>query len=71
MSFPEGSSVNDAVDPALCTLEYVTVDRVAEEAMQLGNGSLLAKIDIESAYRLIPVHLSDKTVLGRMAAYIM
>ena len=32
--------------------------------MQLGNASLLAKIDIKSAYRLIPVHPSDRTMLG-------
>ena len=63
LSFSEGSSVNDAVDPALCTLEYITVDRVAEAAMQLGNASLLAKIDIKSAYRLIPVHPSNRTML--------
>ena len=64
LSFPEGSSVNDAIDPALCTLEYIKVDRVAESAMQLGNASLLAKIDIKSAYRLIPVHPMDRTMLG-------
>ena len=64
LSFPDGSSVNDAVDPALCMLEYITVDRVAEAAMQLDNASLLAKIDIKSAYRLIPVHHSDRAMLG-------
>ena len=32
--------------------------------MQLGNGSLLAKIDIKSAYWLVPGHLSDRTTLG-------
>ena len=24
---PEGASVNDAIDPRLCSLKYVTVDR--------------------------------------------
>ena len=27
---------------------------------QLGKGSLLAKMDIESAYRLVPVHPQDR-----------
>ena len=32
--------------------------------MQLGSGSLMAKIDIKSAYRLIPVHPRDRLLLG-------
>ena len=32
--------------------------------MELGHGSLLAKIDIKSAYRLIPVHPHDRKWLG-------
>lgn len=64
LSFPEGASVNEAIDPALCSLSYITVDEVAIAAMQLGHGALLAKIDIKSAYRLIPVHPSDRMLLG-------
>lgn len=64
LSFPDGFSVNEAIDPALCSLEYITVDKVAEAAMRLGHGSLLAKIDIKAAYRLIPVHPSDRPMLG-------
>lgn len=30
LSFPEGSSVNDGVDSAFCSLEYTSVDRVAQ-----------------------------------------
>ena len=33
---------------------------MAEIIAELGVGSLLAKIDIESAYRLIPVHPQDR-----------
>ena len=29
LSSPHGRSVNDGIDPALCSLEYVTVDQVA------------------------------------------
>ena len=39
---------------------YTTVDHVAEVAVNLGPGALLAKVDIESAYRLIPVHPQDR-----------
>ena len=64
LSFPEGLSVNDAIDPKLCTLSYITVDEVAKTAMALGQGALIAKIDIKSAYRLIPVCHYDRQWLG-------
>ena len=37
---------------------------MAEVALKLGPGSLLAKIDIKSAYRLIPVHPLDRHMFG-------
>ena len=56
--------MNDATDPRLCSLKSVTVDQVAKKAMQLGIGSLIAKIDIKSAYRLIPVSPLNHHYLG-------
>ena len=56
LSFPRGRS---GIDPALTSLSYITVDRIAEVVQHLGRGSLLAKMDIESTYRLIPVHPQD------------
>ena len=53
-SGPRGASVNDGIEKELCSLKYVLVD----EAM------ILAKFDIESAYRLIPVHADDRSLLG-------
>ena len=64
LSFPDGASVNDAIDPRLCSLKYVTVNQVTKKAMQLGKGSLIAKIDIKSAYRLVPVSPLDRLYLG-------
>ena len=60
LSHPPSHSVNDGIDPSLCSLAYATVDDVAGIVVQLGRGSLLSKIDIESAYRLIPVHPDDR-----------
>lgn len=60
LSFPDGSSVNDGIDAALCSLSYTTIDDVASIATVKGTGALLAKINIESAYRLIPVHPQDR-----------
>ena len=64
LSFPEGLSVNDAINPRLCSLSYITVDQFAAAALNLGNGALLAKIDIKAAYRLVPVHPTDRKWLG-------
>lgn len=50
LSFPDGHSVNDGIDRNLCSLTYSTVDDVAHLVAKLGQGSLLAKVDIESAY---------------------
>ena len=60
LSHPSGCSVNDGIDPALCSLTYSSVEQVAEVAASYPPGAMLAKIDVESAYRLIPVHPEDR-----------
>ena len=60
LSYPPGLSVNDGIDSDLCSLSYIKVDHVAQIVSNLGRGALLAKVDIESAYRLIPVHPDDR-----------
>ena len=64
LSSPLGFSVNDGVDPALCSLQYATVDQAVGYILSLGKGALLAKIDIKHAYRNIPVHPEDRHLLG-------
>ena len=62
LSFPPGLGVNDGNDRDLCSLTYTLVDKVAEVIAALSRGGLLAKIDIESAYCLVPVHPLDRTL---------
>ena len=62
LSFPDGGSVNDGIDPEHCSFTYTSVDRVA--AYHLGLGALMAKADIKAAYRLVPVHPEDRLLLG-------
>ncbi len=64
LSFPEGYSINDAIYPELCSMLYISVDLVARRAMTLGRGALIAKIDIKSAYRLVPICRHDQQWLG-------
>lgn len=66
LSYPEGASVNDGIDPALCSLSYTSVDWAARMVLGTGRGALLAKLDLESAYRMIPVHPDDRHLLGMM-----
>ena len=65
LSSPHDRSVNDGIDPALCSLEYVTVDIVADVVAGLP-GSSLSKIDVRSAYRTVPVHPEDRWLLGML-----
>lgn len=51
LSFSPSQSINDGIDPSLCSLSYISVDQVADIATQYGRGALLAKVDIESAYK--------------------
>ncbi len=60
LSFPSGLSVNDGIDPQLCSLSYTTVDDIASRITSLGQATLMAKIDVESAYRLLLVHPQDR-----------
>ena len=48
----------------LCSVKYVTVDDAVAAVKQIGLGAELAKVDIRSAYRIIPVHPEDRWLLG-------
>ena len=52
LSYPEGKSVNDAIDKLACSMKYISVQDVANVALKLGKRALKAKIDIKYAYRL-------------------
>ena len=64
LSGPEGKSVNDGTETELCSLQYLHLDAVIEQINRVGHGALLAKMDIESAYRIIPVYPDDRALLG-------
>ena len=64
LSNPSGTSVNDGIDPELCSLSYISVDEVARVVALLGRGTMLGKTDIKGAYRILPVHPADRLLLG-------
>ena len=64
LSSPSEGSVNDGIAPPLCSLSYPTVHKAARLAQSLGKGALLAKLDLQNAYRIVPVHPADRWLLG-------
>lgn len=64
MSFPDGYSVNSGIDDNLSGMAYSSVVDAARMMLQFGKGALLAKIDVASAYRIVPVHPADRFLLG-------
>ena len=65
LSAPLHGSINDGLSKDLSFLCYISVDLVAEQVVWLGRGALLAKLDIQSAYRIVPVHPDDRRLLGQ------
>ena len=66
LSFPKTgkTSINNAISKEDFSLQYVTTDHAIEGIKRFGQGCFLAKTDIESAFRLIPIHPDDYELLG-------
>ena len=66
LSFPKSgmTSINYSISQEKFSLHYVSIDDGIEGIMRFGQGCFLAKTDIESAFRLIPVHPDDYELLG-------
>ena len=64
LSSPEGASVNAGIEPELCSMQYLRLDVVLRQIVKLGIGTQMAKMDIESAYRMVPVHPGDRPLLA-------
>ena len=64
LSHPKSRSVNDGIPKSLCGLSYITVDDAINKILELGPNTLMAKIDIKSAFRLLPVHPADRHLLA-------
>ena len=61
---PHGASVNDAISVDYYHMRYASVLDAAAIICQLGKGTVLATIDLLSAYRIIPVHPDDHPLLA-------
>ena len=64
LSFPAGQSVNDFIDHELCAVHYASFDTAVALLLHTGRDAWLAKADIKSAFRLLPVSPLDYDLLG-------
>ena len=64
LSSPRGSSINDGIKEDLASIAYVSVDTVINRMLQWCPETILAKTDVKSAIRIVPVHPSDRWLLG-------
>ena len=66
LSFPKSGemSFNSSIPKEDFSLQYITIDNAIPGILSLGQGCFLAKTDIESAFRLIPLRPSDYELFG-------
>ncbi len=64
LSFPPNNSVNDTIDPELFTLQYISVDTVAQCVAKYSSPGWLAKSDLSNAFKHIVVNPKQWEKLG-------
>ena len=59
-----GLSVNDGIPKEFTAVTYAGIEDAIAIIKQLGRGCYLSKTDIKSAFRILPVHPDDYSLLG-------
>ena len=59
LSFPPGNSVNDHICNHDFPVDFTSIDRISHQIQNSPRGSFVSCVDIESAYRHIPIHPVD------------
>ena len=66
--------MNDGISQDLCSLQYARVDDAEALVKMLGVGTMIAKLDLKSACRMVPVHQLDHAILvlaGKMQPFVI
>ena len=61
---PENESVNEGINKEFTAVKYETLHNANSLVQKFGKGCLIAKSDIEEAFRIVPVHPSNYNILG-------
>ena len=64
LSYPYGMSVNDGIDKQFATVQYSNISQAIKHILDIGRYCYLAKSDIQSAFRIIPINPIDYPLLG-------
>ena len=65
LSYPyDSTSVNGGIEQHHKTVSYASVQTAIKMINSIGQGCFMAKADIESAYRIVPIHPSQFHLLG-------
>lgn len=62
LSHPKGTSVNDSIKDIYCPMG--SFDQAMEAVVQQGRGCYLIKLDVEAAYKQVPVRKQDWHLIG-------
>lgn len=52
LSYSPSASINDHIDPQFTSVTYTSFDTFVQTISTLGQGTLIAKVDIKNAFRL-------------------
>lgn len=63
-SYPKGWVVNDLIPQDLTSVVDEDLDHVSALALSKGQGALTAKVDIQAAFCILPIHPVDRHLLG-------
>ena len=64
LSHPRGDSINSHIPESCSKIEYETFDEAIKMCLKAGPGAFIAKSDVQSAFRQIPIHPQDIELLG-------
>ena len=64
LSAPAGRSINDFIPRDTFSLQYVSVDDTVRMLICLGRGTRMAKVDLKSAFRMVPIDPLDWELLS-------
>ena len=64
LSFPDGSSVNDFIPKEISSVRYATIQDAIDLIKDSPKPVYMAKVDVESAFRIMPISPADRPLLG-------
>ena len=64
LSSPRAGSINDGIPSEAASLHYDGIDDAVQIMLSLGQGAFMSKVDLKSAYRILPIHAEDRPLLG-------